>query len=122
MKTILYYEAEDGKIFKDKDECVAYEFDLQMGKVNDKIKVWDEYQEPIHIQKNADIEKIWYIKIDNVEQCEIIDDLHEKAGLYAPFDGHYRGNMVGLWWYDGEGFINLTEKVAEYQEIIDKLQ
>lgn len=122
MKTIVYYEAEDGKRFENEDECVAYEFNLQIGKVNEEIKVWDEHRNPITIQNNDDVERIWYIKIDNVAQCEIIDDLHIKAGLYAPFDGHYRGNMVGLWWYDGNEFINLTEKVAEYQAIIDELQ
>lgn len=122
MKTITYYEAEDGKRFENEDECVAYEFDLQISKFNEKIKIWDADKNPLKFNSNLNLEKIWYIKIDNKAQCEIIDDLHEKAGLLAPFDGHYRGNMVGLWWYDGDEFVNLNEKVAEYQEIIDKLQ
>lgn len=121
MTEKIIYIANDGTIFDNESECLDYEFGQTIKGFT--VKVWDENRNPLEFNSELDIEKIWYIKIEHPEQAKILDELHERAGLYTPFDGDYNRNLIGLWWYSGnDEFINLTELVAEYQGILDELE
>ena len=117
----IVYIANDGTQFDKESDCLNYEFKQTIE--NFTVKIWDEDKNPLDFNNYLSLEKIWYIKIEHPEQAKILDELHEQAGLYTPFNGDYKRNLIGLWWYsDNEEFINLTELVAEYQAVLDELK
>lgn len=121
MTEKIIYIANDGKEFDNENDCLNYEFEQSIKDFT--VKIWDENKNPLAFNSQLNLEKIWYIKIEHPQQAKILDDLHEQAGLYTPFNGNYNRNLIGLWWYNEmDEFINLTELVAEYQAVLDELK
>lgn len=113
MKEIISYEAFDGTIFDDEDECVEYERQAQSGEFLGQIHFFNAFKKPLKL--TCDQDDIYYAVVKTTEAGEWWNDRCAEEGLEQPFKK--RAYSPGFYWYD-----TYADKWKCLQEEMEKLQ
>jgi hypothetical protein len=125
MKEICYYEADDGKRFDDRWDCIAYERQKQLEECKDEF-VFLNYRKEKLTLKNATTENVVYIIIKTERAARVIGDWFDDDGCIDPFDGIYE-ECVGTWVYSGvlnEGsdeWLKLELEIEQLKTLLEEL-
>ena len=113
MKEIISYEAFDGTIFEDEDECVAYEKQAQSGEFLGQIHFFNASKKPLKL--SCDQDYIYYAVVKTLDAAVWWNDRCAEEGLEQPFKT--RAYAPGFYWYD-----TYTDKWKSLEEEKEKLQ
>lgn len=87
MKEITMFQADDGKMFDDEDECRDYEHEVATKAVNGQIALFDMHRKPLSLLQAVD--DAFYARVDTEEALDWFKD--------ALYDQGYTSE--GLEWY-----------------------
>lgn len=128
MKEVRYFEANDGKRFESKRECVEYENRTTMAQYKDDFKIFNCHRQEMDINdENTTQDDVFYIIVKTPAAADVIGEWFEYYGAYNPFEdcGNVR-NAVGTWAYDDdyhtEGWYKVEKKLDELQSILADLK
>ena len=86
MRTFWVYEAFDGKVFYNEDECRDYEHDLRERTILKNVKFYDSNNNLFNLEKLYDINDILYdihkIVIPSKEDCDMLNEWLEDYCVY----------------------------------------
>lgn len=107
MKTVQFYEAFDGEVFADKEECLTYE----KGLIEEKDLTFYNWYQHEMILDDVIIRKqpVYYINCKNPEGVAYLQKLQEDIGWYFP-------SCAGLFRWDDD-----EEKWVTPEDDIQKL-
>lgn len=121
MITRVYYIADDGTTFEDKDECYKYERNLMLKKCERDIHMWDYNFQPIPITDPQTLDRVFYLTCDTADAVKIISHWFEDMHCSSPFDGYidysyaigrhyyYQDNK----WYEADKLIEKARKMTK---------
>ena len=89
MKEILMFQADDGKMFDDEEECREYEHEVATKAVGGQIALFDAHRKPLPLVRQS-VEDVFYARIDTEEAFDWFYDQCENRGCMTE----------GLYWYD----------------------
>jgi hypothetical protein len=120
MKEIIKYEAFDGTIFEDEDECVEYERLKQNGKFAGQIHFFGFDKKPLKISCEA--YEVYYVIVETVEAAMWWDDFCREEKVERPFEK--KPFKPGFYWYDGYSseWKCLEEEMEKLQIMADEFQ
>ena len=99
MKTFWAYEAFDGKVFYNEDECRDYEHDLRERTLLKNVKFYDSNNNLFNLEKLYDINDILYdihkIVIPSKEDCDMLNEWLED---YCTYDDDIYFSHEGTWY------------------------
>lgn len=119
---IIYkYEAFDGKMFDDKDECRNYE--IAEKSKNATVTLLDHKWNKLELNDDG-VSRAYAIIFNSSEDIAFIKELFNDAGFGHPFT-HCWGNCeekVGIYVYDEnhDWWVNFDEKFAEIKDIYER--
>ena len=119
---IIYkYEAFDGTMFDDEDECRNYET-VEKGK-NATVALLDYKWNRLELNDDG-AERTYAIIVNSPEDIAFIKELFEGAGYGHPFHRCYGGceEKEGIYVYDEnhDKWVNFDEKFAEIKDIYNR--
>lgn len=120
MKSIIKYQAIDGKVFEDKTECEEYEHSLLTKAIKDKIIFFDEDFTELNGEIISRLRESAYIYIspDLEDAADIADTIHHEFGYIIPA-------RSGYWYYDYDKWISINERInalARWKTILNMLE
>ena len=120
MKEIITYEAFDGTIFDNEDECVEYERLKQSERFVGQIHFFGALKNPLDL--NCNQEDVYYAVVDTTEAAEWWNDICAKEGLEKPFK--QRTYKPGFYWYTdyNDAWKCLQEEMEKLQLMADEFQ
>lgn len=136
---IALFKANDGKIFEDEDECLAYERMLEYENKDDSIVFADEKGKIFFLSdiiKNYEFaENIFYIYVKNFEGWSAgYDIVYEEYGFEFPdWADHWDKSSYHCWFWDelkafgakwvdfDEAFDELIEKNKIFDNMIEEI-
>ena len=121
----ILYEAIDGEIFNNEDECLTYESYLKAESIKDKTFLWDEDKDPIEVNGSVftNFDKVMYFHCSTEESFKIIFNILEEdgytRGLTFPGDGiTWMWNESSVKWQPVDYEIDaLQDKIAELRNL-----
>ena len=120
MKEVITYEAFDGTIFDDEDECVEYERLKQSEGVSGQIHFFNILKKPMKL--NCDQNDVYYAVVDTKEAAEWWNEVCAEEGLVQPFK--QRAYKPGFYWYEtyDDTWKCLQEEMEKLQMMADEFQ
>ena len=115
------YEAFDGTMFDDKNECKKYE-SAERNKILTVVLLDGRWNK---LELNADgISDAYAIICNSLEDVAFIKKLGDEAGVSHPFE-RYHGNCdekVGIYFFDDvrNRWVNFDEEFAEVKEMYER--
>ena len=88
MKEVVYWIADDGKRFYDKDECINHELYLKRNKYADDLKLYDINADPLLIDLEKDdggLGAIYFINIKTQEALNYFRLINDTLCNYSAF-------------------------------------
>lgn len=125
MKQVIYYEADDGRRFNDRWECIEYERRKVLEEHKDEFQFFNYHKKPIPIEE-ATTENVMYIVVKSENCAKAIGDWFNSDECVDPFDGLYC-ECVGTWVYGSilnEGsdeWLKLELEIEKLQTLIDEI-
>lgn len=123
MKEIITYEANDGTLFNDEDECLYYEKTKEWEKYKSKIKFFDYKKNLLETSfKEFNSGSVFFISVFDDESAEFLAT--QELDCSSPFDKWNKLTTVaGMYWYDEnrDKWVNLDEEIEWYTSLKDKL-
>lgn len=113
MKEVITYEAFDGTMFDNEDECYEYELLKQSEGFSGQIHFFNYLKKPLSIACNTD--DVWYAVVESTEAAEWWNHRCAEDGTPQPFKK--RAYKSGFYWYD-----NHEDEWKCLQEEMEKLQ
>ena len=117
------YKADDGTIFEDEDDCIAYERACEMKDTNIYFATADGEQITIEeiATQSVSVEDIYYIKCTTYEDYEKMCDLFDELGYMYPRDWGDRNTSDARCWYWDENvgygdWVNLRTRIINELE------
>lgn len=123
---ITLFKANDGKIFEDEDECLAYERMLQYKDEDDSIVFADENGKIFFLSdiiKDYELaEKIFYIYAKDYEGWSAgYEIVYKEYGcMYPDWQDHWDNSIRRRWFWD-ESDLEKNAKWVEIDEVYKKL-
>lgn len=115
MKKILSYVADDGTVFNDEEECLAYEFN-SLNYSNIMLVGADGRIIPLTYE--TDLNKVSYIKVSTREDAETLQDIfNDKAIMPSPWDSLDIYPEPGEYFWEDD-----TWKWIEYREWLKDME
>lgn len=116
MEKIVTYKAIDGKTFSDEDDCLLYEFRIEVSGVNFYLFDLD-----FHMLSNkalSSYEDCYYILIKDIKAIEVIKKGFDMVGMLPP-----KNMGVGLYYYDDlKEWISVTEEYQRWKDMLEKAE
>ena len=125
MKTIMYFQAIDGKKFDFEYDCIQYEWQLKYEKVKNDLKLYKEdYKETEFDYRDAS--DLYAIKCSSIEAMKFVQEWCIDYGTESPFSSRDAENEanLGIWYWRSnypEGWYHLDKEFAELNELKSKL-
>ena len=86
MKEIIYYEANDGKRFKDEYECLAHEFGTEFKPIEEMLMLWDGDGDKIKITYHTKLDRAFAIHCSSIPAAFFLKKWGEKEDVCTPYD------------------------------------
>ena len=127
MKEIVTYtyEAFDGKIFEDEDECREYEIKEKAKTIS--LTMLDHKWSVLDNNKEESYENAFALIVNKKEDIEFIKELAREQGYICPWYAGWgrKGECkeeLGIYVYDEDHdrWVNFDEKFAEIKDIYDR--
>lgn len=121
MKKIISYEAEDGTVFSNYDDCFDYELNSLIQRAKKHLIFFNSDYQKLNYSNVRDIvntyHKSKYIYIDNVDGVCLAKTLNLEFGFYTP-------EKNGYWYYDdfSHKWEHLMDKISATQYTINQLR
>ena len=122
MKKIISYEAEDGSIFSNYEDCFNYELNSLIRQVQqEELIFFDSLCQKLNYFNFQDIinilNKSRYIYIKNISGICLTKTLNLEFGFYLPED-------CGYWYYDTSSgdWKSLVDKINSATHILEQLR
>ena len=116
MEKIVIYKAVDGRTFSDEDECLLYEFRIEVSSVNFSL-----FDQDLHILPNealSSYEDCYYILIKDINAIKVIKKGFEMVGMASP-----KKMNIGLYYYeDFTGWVSVTEEYKKWKDILERVE
>lgn len=124
MREICYYEANDGKRFDDRWDCIQYERQKQLEECKDEFIFFDDHREKLAFE-DATTENVIYIIIKTDRAAEVVGHWFRDDCCVDPFGGLYK-NCVGTWVYGeiidkGDDWFKLETEIKNLQNLLEEL-
>ena len=122
MQTIIKYQAKDGKVFDNKNECEEYEFSLLTESFEDKIIFFDEDFSLLNGELVSNLRdcKYIYISPDLKDKADTANAIYHESGYIIPSKSGY-----WVYEYDDDSWISIDKRIEallKWQEIRTKLE
>lgn len=122
MIEICYYQADDGKKFDDRWECIQYERQKQLEECRDEFVFLDYHREPLTLE-DATTENVTYIIIKTDRAAEVVGNWFSDDCCVDPFAGVYE-QCVGTWVYGdvlekGDEWFKLELEIEKLQNLLE---
>lgn len=119
MKTILYYEANDGKRFESEEECLDYELEKDIEPIKDHLYLWNGDGEMMALTPHTDLDNAWAIYCSSISAAKFLKVWGERDGVTNPYEkiDIENNNEVPLGefvWFNGD-WVQISEIIAYYQ-------
>lgn len=86
MKTVIYYQAEDGMKFLSEKECLEYEFKKMSEPVDGMLALWDGDGDKIELRCGSDLDSAWGIRCSSLTAAKFLKDWAEREQCRSPYD------------------------------------
>ena len=101
MRTFWAYEAFDGKVFYNEDECRDYEYDLRERTLLKNVKFYDSNNNLFNFKELYDINNnlydIYKVVIPSEEDCDMLNEWLED---YCVYEEEIYFPHKGTWYFD----------------------
>lgn len=120
MRTI--YEAFDGTLFYEKEDCVQYELEHEAKKINKNIILLDIHGGVINTPLlEVDFNQVFTVAINTKEAGKFLTDHFDVIGVFTPDNGFEEKAVY--WWDDNKAtWINTAEEIRSLEEEINFLE
>ena len=130
MKTICYYEADDGTKFEKESECFNYEFQLKIkGKIGKDLRLFDSNHKEITKWTFDSVYDAFVIQVLTIEGANFLVKWADEYDVGAPFDAQdvetMDEDLLGTWVYEALGhrqWFHLDKFKREVDELYFALQ
>ena len=123
---ITLFKADDGKIFEDEDECLAYERMLEYENKDDSIVFADEKGKIFFLSdiiKNYEFaENVFYIYVKNYEGWSAGHEMFKEFGYEFPnWQDFWNESSLHCWfWDESKRLCEWVDFAEAFDEIIEK--
>lgn len=121
MKKIISYEADDGTIFSNYDDCLNYELNILIQKAKNNLIFFNSTYQKLNYSNARDVVNVYhkskYIYINGVDGICLAKTINVDFGFYIP-------EKDGYWYYNdfSDGWEHLMDKINATQYTINQLK
>lgn len=119
MEEVVYWRADDGKIFEDEDECREYEFGLAAEELDGQVFLLDTHFHKLPLSNYHSYTDAYYIFLTEDDTWSDLYDRWPDFDSYFPRELHHA--KAGLWVYDDavDSWYHMGQRIAELQSVTD---
>jgi hypothetical protein len=86
MKEVIYYEAHDGKQFKNEYECLEYEFGKRFVPIAEMLIMWDGEGDKMKSTHRTNLDRAYAIYCSSITAAIFLKEWGERDGIRTPYD------------------------------------
>ena len=121
MKTVIYYEADDGKRFENESKCIQYEFEKEFEPIAEMLMIWDYDGYKMPIEYRTDLDNAYTIYCSSITAAIFLKKWGEKENARTPYEAIDIDNgeevPLGTFIWREHGWYKVEEVICSFEEM-----